>query len=44
MRRELRRVILAVVGAAGMIGAAVGWLVSRLVTHLLHEGRSSHRR
>lgn len=33
-----------VVGTAALIGAGVGWVISRITTHLLYEGRSEHHR
>lgn len=33
-----------VIGAASLVGGAIGWIIGQLTHHLLHEDRSDHRR
>lgn len=42
--RDVVRMTALVVGAASLVGAALGWVGHQLVEHLHHEGRSDHFR
>ena len=42
LKRDLTIVAAAVIGVAGLVGAAIGWVGHQLLEHLHHEGRSDH--
>jgi hypothetical protein len=44
LKRDLTFIGGAVIGAATLLGAAVGWVGYQLFEHLHHEGRSDHFR
>jgi hypothetical protein len=44
IERDITIITAAVIGAASLLGAAVGWVGHQLFHHLHHEGRSDHRR
>lgn len=44
LERDVAKVAGVALTAAAALGAAAGWVVSRIATHLLYEGRSEHQR
>ena len=42
--RDVLRMTAAVIGAASLVGAAIGWVGHQLFEHLHHEGISDHQR
>jgi hypothetical protein len=42
--RDVVRLTACVIGAASIVGAALGWVGHQVFTHLHHESRSDHFR